>query len=292
MFRTKFITLSMSILLALFAGSAMAQAVGTMTELEGQVIVTHTNGQALTGAIDLDIQLGDQISTSENGRTTLVFHDQSSLNISYNTTLIVNRSIYDPDAQERSSLFNVVTGTVKVWVFGLFQEDEEYQIETPTAVTGLRGTGVIVTVFEDPRTGKPVSKFATIEGEQEVHGKADPTIKVKVGPKKFTTVPWNGVPHDPQDIALGTLDQLIERTTLGELSFGSRAKSFLASRGFDVGPGPEPGAPDFPDHIRPFGREIDPPNLLAPSDFVIPEPAIHPYSHHNGELPDGEHVLE
>ena len=109
-----------------------------------------------------------------------------------NTLLEITQHVYDPGAKERASLFKLYEGKVRAIVGELFGAQSKFEIETPVAVAGVKGTD-----FETHHP-KPCSTVYTQLGDSYARN-VDPAIddEVIVPGGFLTTICEGAKPTDP-----------------------------------------------------------------------------------------------
>ena len=147
---------------------ALAQDVGTVASVAGQAEVGR-GGNWGTAAPGMGVQLGDQLQTKD-GRMRVVFQDDSVLNLAENTTITVDDQIFQPEQGTFKSLMKLMRGKVRATVGSVYQQTgSAYEIETPTAVAGVRGTTFLVSFDAD----SDVTEVLGIRGRVHVRGLAE-----------------------------------------------------------------------------------------------------------------------
>jgi len=86
------------------------------------------------------VRLGDAFQTGSGGRVKLIFDDKSILILAEKSSLDVNRHVYDPSTNRRESLYKLYEGKVRAIVGELLGANSKFEIESPTAVAGVKGT--------------------------------------------------------------------------------------------------------------------------------------------------------
>jgi hypothetical protein len=119
--------------------------VGKVEAVEGEVVIIHA-GELIgyKAKKDLPLFTGDTIVTLETGRIRFKLNDESILRLSSETKLVINRSVFDPAKESRSSYFGMSSGKARFWVskFTDFKRSM-FNVKTPTAVCGVRGSDFI-----------------------------------------------------------------------------------------------------------------------------------------------------
>ena len=126
--------------------------IGKVTVVEGEVFLIHIGDTAAYQAkADYPLFAGDLIVTGENARLQSLMVDKSSLSISAYTKLRLDSCIYDPRQETRSSVLTLLFGRIRCIVVRLAQSvDNDFMLETPTAVMGVRGSRFSVSVVPTP----------------------------------------------------------------------------------------------------------------------------------------------
>lgn len=171
---TTFISRSrVRLLLALAALVAVAppinaEEVGTVAAVEGtaEILRGGTWSVATTGA---GVATGDNIRTGRPGHVRIVFRDDSVLVLSDATTILIDQQVYDPNASQ--SVFGLLQGKLKSVASHYYgAPGSRYEVQTPTAVAGVRGTEFVMSY--DPATG--ATEVVGIRGVISVHSSVDP----------------------------------------------------------------------------------------------------------------------
>jgi hypothetical protein len=119
-------------------------AVGQITNLVGQVVITRADGTEVIAETGTVIHQGDTIETSGDGAANIMFADNTNFAISEDARLSVDEFIYDSGAQDGSSFFSMLKGAF-VYTSGMIGKDDpgNVNIETPAGSIGIRGTVVM-----------------------------------------------------------------------------------------------------------------------------------------------------
>ncbi len=190
---------------ALCAGSAWGQAapaqapaaaagIGTVVErtLPAQL---KRQGAAAWGEVadGEEIRLGDAFKTGPGGRLKMIFDDKSILILSEKSSLEITRRIYDPSTRRRESLFKLYEGKVRAIVGELFGASSKFEIESPTAVAGAKGTD-----FEE-HWAKPCTTIYSHAGDVYARN-VNPAVKgeVTLGTDMLTRVCEGKGPEAPR----------------------------------------------------------------------------------------------
>jgi len=133
--------------------TALASAAGLVDFAVGDARATRPDGTARALAKGAEINPGDRILTNQ-GRVQIRFSDGAYVSLQPNTTFEVRQYHYagKTDGSERG-VFGLLRGALRT-VTGLIGRvnRDAYQIQTPTATVGIRGTGGIIEVLADGTT--------------------------------------------------------------------------------------------------------------------------------------------
>ena len=146
--------------LALFfamPGLALAKDVARVVTAEGGAVL-YRGGGSVRVAPGMIVAERDRIATSEAGRVTLLFLDDTRVAIGPRSQFEV-RAVVMQDAR-RASRFSVGTSGGNFRFLSGNSPKEAYQIATPTATMGIRGT--VFDVSSYPQVG---DRLAIFEGE-------------------------------------------------------------------------------------------------------------------------------
>jgi FecR protein len=145
--------LMLAMISAAFAGPALANTAAHVDFAIGGVTATGQDGRARPLAKGEDVLSGDRVVTT-NGRAQLRFTDGAFVSLQPNTTFEVREYRYEgkTDGSEKG-IFGLLRGAMRT-VTGLIGRVNRnaYQIQTPTATVGIRGTGGIIEVLADGTT--------------------------------------------------------------------------------------------------------------------------------------------
>lgn len=132
---------------ALFFISApsLAQSVhGVFRVVKGDITVTSKSGTAAKAKIGQKVFPSDKIKAGADSRAKIVMIDKNEINISPDSEIVIENYTFKPEENKKSVLINVLYGKVRAKVEQKYDSGEnKFQIKTPTAVAGVRGTDFI-----------------------------------------------------------------------------------------------------------------------------------------------------
>jgi hypothetical protein len=130
----------------------MAVIMGTITDLSGEVnIISKGKSAAHPARSNERVEAGDRIQTGNNGKVAIVFDNGNALYLKPNTNVKIEKLISDPVTQEYENLFEAKSGKLKARIERLSGKSK-FEVRTPTAVCGARGTIMFVGVAADGAT--------------------------------------------------------------------------------------------------------------------------------------------
>jgi hypothetical protein len=154
--------------------------------------------------VGIDVQANERITTSADDRAHVVFLDGTALTIGPNSTLVIDRYVYDPNRKAGDIALSVTHGTLR-FVGGAISKNNEVTIKTPSSTIGIRG-GILTLSVSD--SGATTANF--LYGDSmRVTGQGSTQTATRNGSE--ITVPVGGPPTPPTLIPLGGM--------IGERSF-------------------------------------------------------------------------
>jgi hypothetical protein len=134
-------------------GTAAAVPAARVDFAIGGVTVTGADGQPRPAAKGLELQSGDRVVTG-NGRAQLRFTDGAYVSLQPNTDFSIREYRYDgkTDGSEKG-IFGLLRGALRTVTGAIGRVNRSaYQIQTPTATIGIRGTGGLIQILPDGST--------------------------------------------------------------------------------------------------------------------------------------------
>ena len=214
------IVITLGVLIVLTWGTSShgqsTKPIGHVTAVQREVVVTHP-GQLDVVVVNLagSVLFKDTYETKAKARLKLLFEDDSLLSLGEKTALQITENIFDPTQDRRSTIIDLLNGTVRVLVGKIFTGgDSRFEIHTPTAVAAARGTYFIVwSVTEggdDPTGIVNIGESGVVEVSN-----IDPAIEGSVELRqknRYTIVEQGKLPTPPAMIEPGLLGRLLTST--------------------------------------------------------------------------------
>jgi hypothetical protein len=177
------------VILAIVAGlvfpfPVFSAVVGEFAVVTGDVTVTRA-GKATKPKVKDSVQTIDLISTGRNSNARIALTDESNMAIGPNTRLEVKRFV--AQGGRTTGLFYVPTGLVQTKIAKALGPGSRFEIQTPTAIAGVRGTAWL-TLVEPAAQGSATSSFYTLEQSIAVSNPALTAPGVAVPAGNFSVV--------------------------------------------------------------------------------------------------------
>lgn len=133
-----------ALLVTLCTSAALAEDVGTVAAARGQAEIGRS-GAFSPAAVGAVVQLGDVLRTGADSQLRVVFRDDSVIDLTQNASLTVDTQVYDPGSSRFSTLLRLAAGKARAIVSKAYgASGASYEIQTPTAVAGVRGTEFLI----------------------------------------------------------------------------------------------------------------------------------------------------
>lgn len=139
-----------------------------LSSIEGTPKVKKSGETSYSEAVDgTELDIGDSVKTDDSSRALILFSDNSSVSLDYNSEITLESV---PDGNDTK--INIIQEAGKAWhrIEKLGAEDE-YNVQTPTAIAAVRGTKFISHVASPKLTNihtveSSVEVFPFIDGEK------------------------------------------------------------------------------------------------------------------------------
>lgn len=126
----------------------LAEGIGVITAVHGQVTVTHRDAAGATPAkLHDDVLFRDIIETQKESRSKALFDDESLLTVGEDSRVEMTEHIYDPRRKRRSMVVKLIHGKLRALVSRIVTgSGSKFEVHTPAAVAAARGTYFVVWV--------------------------------------------------------------------------------------------------------------------------------------------------
>ncbi|MFH1984894.1 MAG: FecR family protein [Pseudomonadota bacterium] len=128
-----------------------AAGVGTLTQVKGAVAIVPPGKPPVVATLGDAVDEGQTVLTRGQSQAEITFADGSIMRLAANSRVRITQ--YQGDAKTSKSIFNLFEGKVQNIVTraaGFFskQNENRYEVHTPTAVCGVRGTDFFVSFID------------------------------------------------------------------------------------------------------------------------------------------------
>jgi hypothetical protein len=155
---------------------AIVQRIARVSNVRGSVELQPLGAEAFKPVTaDRNVRSGSVLRTGADGRATLRWSDGTSIRVAPNTSLTIDRCRFDKRNASITSQFTLSAGRVWVHVVKMLSAESKFEISTPIATAGVRGTSFAIDVAPDGATSVLV-----YDGRVEVRASGKP-LGVKEG---------------------------------------------------------------------------------------------------------------
>jgi hypothetical protein len=185
----------------------LAQEVGNIADLESTTEIGRA-GAWTAAVLGAAVREGDEVRTDRTGRARVVLQDGSVLNVGNDSHVMIEKLTLQPDKGAVRSLIRLLKGKLRPVVSDAYlRPGAVFEIETPAAVAGVRGTEFVITY--DPVA--EVSEVVGVTGTVRVHSVIDRVGHgVLITAQELTFVALGHFPTAPQRIQDTLFRQYIE----------------------------------------------------------------------------------
>ncbi len=187
------------------AVTARAEQVGTVAEISGGGEVQRQGETAWSPLrVGDGVRVGDQLRTLADGRMRIVLREESSLTLAPGSQLVITEQMLAPATVSR---FELLLGTIKAAVTERYAEPRaRFEVETPTAIAGVRGTSFIA----EYDAAQDETLIVGVENVTRVRGRQDPIGRgeVDVSPGRATRIRRGSRPSAPEVLSASRFRRL------------------------------------------------------------------------------------
>ncbi len=198
----------------LILSSSTYAANGMFMVVKGDVKVSGSGGGAVVAKVGTKVNQGDQIITGLDSRAKIVMSDRNIINVSPNTKVIIEE--YVNDAKSKNVKLGLLEGKIRTNVEQKYDNDKnKFEIRTPTAVAGVRGTQFITSYSEATKKTEVITLQGQVEFRNIVAGNSTGAKEEKVVVEKGeqSSVGSGGAPPEPPKRVPADVIKEVERET-------------------------------------------------------------------------------
>ena len=228
----------------LFANPPQPAAHGVFRVVKGDVQVkAFKTGKTTRARVGAKVFPQDLILAGKDSRAKIVMIDNNEINISPESQIVFEKYEFDPKQQKKDVLLNVIYGKVRSKVKQKYDgKTSQFQVKTPAAVAGVRGTDFLTSFDQKTKT----SNVVTFEGEVVV-GTPGPGGRIQnqvaVGRGQSSSVGLGQRPSPAQAVPAATLQDL-NRDSDAETATSSSSSSQTGPLSVDEGSESDSGQND------------------------------------------------
>jgi|GEM_PF-905771 len=193
---------------------ASGTPIGAVEQTQGQAWIIHQGTtKAYNAERESPLFTGDTLITGVQAQLRCRLNDKSTFSLAGQGKLVLDKSVYDPAKDRRESVLQLLFGRARFIVNhlkGNYQDD--YQVRTPTAICGVRGSDFVVAVRPSTATTAKVSRWQAILAQlselispQEAQAVAELALTTTVLSGPGTTVGFSGLTGATQVVSAGSL---------------------------------------------------------------------------------------
>lgn len=181
---------------------------GVFMVVKGGVQI-HTDGKTAAAKVGAKVYEGDKVVTAADSRAKIVMSDRNVLNLSPDTTIEITQYQNDAATGKKNVEIKLSGGKIRSNVEQTYDgEKSKFQIKTPTAVAGVRGTQFqagfdVKTQMTSIVTFKGAVSLAAVNAQGKMVGNP---VMVKKG--EMTTAAPNAAPEPPKALPKEEMKQI------------------------------------------------------------------------------------
>lgn len=181
---------------------------GVFMVVKGGVQI-HTEGKTAAAKVGAKVYEGDKVVTAADSRAKIVMSDRNVLNLSPDTTIEITQYQNDAATGKKNVEIKLSGGKIRSNVEQTYDgEKSKFQIKTPTAVAGVRGTQFqagfdVKTQMTSIVTFKGAVSLAAVNAQGKMVGNP---VMVKKG--EMTTAAPNAAPEPPKALPKEEMKQI------------------------------------------------------------------------------------
>jgi hypothetical protein len=282
----------LALILTTPASIAQAQDIGTIALSVAQVTGTPPGSGARALSVGARVMQDEEISTGAQSRAEVLFRDQTSLSLGANTTVVLDRFVFDPGSGSGDMTLRMTQGALR-FIGGSLSDNRPAIVTTSTATIGVRGSSALIS------SSGQQTRAVFIAGDElclTPLGSSNPVCTTQIG-GLLTEDGFQGiVPPDVLNQMSNQIDSIPvgdgQSTDLGSLDLGEVIT--LDVQPYSTGGTQPPEAPDILSGPQPVTAQTPvatqppqgPDNVAAPGPTEPQEPAPPADTPTDPHLPD------
>jgi len=192
----------------------LALADGVFMVVKGDVKIASQGKSPMPVKVGMKVSARDKIIAGATGRAKIVMSDKNILNISPNTSLVIESYKFNAAQDEKNVSLNVLYGKIRATVNQKYDGDKnKFQVKTPSAVAGVRGTDFLTSYDRSSNA----SRIVTFEGSVTVGSGLDSSGAIRdpvsVPAGTFSVASSEGPPSQAEKVPPAELQALNKETS-------------------------------------------------------------------------------
>lgn len=211
---------------------AQAEVYGTMMVVKGDIKVNSTkSGKMETAKVGFKVYAGDAIQSGADSRAKIIMSDKNVINVSPDSKVTIAKYENNPAKDSRNVELKVDYGKVRASVEQQYDgEKNKFNVRTPTAVAGVRGTD-FVAGFNPTTRQTTVVTFTGVVAVGSPGANGSITNPVYVRPGQSTSVNEGQKAETPKVIPSEQLNMDQKESSADTAQGGPAADSPAANAG-------------------------------------------------------------
>jgi len=232
--------------LLFFSSTSLAQSVhGVFNVVKGEVKVKSArDGKIQAARVGARVFPKDTVITGKDARAKIVMVDKNVINVSPESEIIFENYEYNPSENKKNVTLNVIYGKVRSKVEQKYDgKTSQFQVKTPSAVAGVRGTDFLASYSSRTRATNVVTFQGKVDfGLPGPNGAILNPVSVGVGQMAqnvFGAPPSPPMPVPQENLASLDMDSNADTPTQAPSDSGpdSRAPAKEDGKKEDAAPG-------------------------------------------------------
>jgi hypothetical protein len=199
-----------------------AEMAGAITLFRGNVSITSKKGVSVKAKVGQKITPTDVITTGEDGRIKIVMSDKSIIQVGPSTMVGLQRYTLEKAKDDTQVLIELIYGTVRATIEKKYDWDKsKFQIRSPAAVVGVRGTDFMVSHDAKEKLTKVIT-FEGIVAVSKITPEKELNNPVMVEAGKITTVVVGAESMASKELPALEIENLNQRSMVDPNDFSKK----------------------------------------------------------------------
>lgn len=209
---------------------AETETYGTMMVVKGDVKVTSAkNGKVENAKVGFKVHAGDSVTSGADSRAKIIMSDKNVINVSPDSKVTITKYENSTAKGTRNVELKVDYGKVRASVEQIYDGDKsKFNIRTPTAVAGVRGTDFIAGFNPGTRATTVVTFSGVVAvGTPGPNGSIGNPVFVKPG--QTTSVNEGAKPETPKAVPQDQMKNMNQESSADTAEGGPSAEAPASS---------------------------------------------------------------